>query len=125
MPDSSFECALAQGIKLFNAREFYEAHEVWEEQWHLEEGDHKKFLQGLIQAAVAFYKLDTGNPRGLHKMLVKSIRNLAPLPLGSMDILLEEFLEKLADWDNRAQGMVESGRIDYKPEDLPRLERIQ
>ena len=42
-----------RGIRHFNEREFYDAHEVWEDVWRESSGLGKKFLQGLIQAAVA------------------------------------------------------------------------
>ena len=38
------------GIRHFNAREFYDAHEVWEDVWRESHGMEKRFLQGLIQA---------------------------------------------------------------------------
>jgi hypothetical protein len=43
-----------RGVELFNAGEFFEAHEVIEELWvRTEKGPLKLFYQGLIQAAVA------------------------------------------------------------------------
>ena len=50
-----------RGIRHFNAREFYDAHEVWEDVWRESQGMEKRFLQGLIQAAVALHHHSTGN----------------------------------------------------------------
>ena len=41
------------GIRLFNGREFFEAHEAWEDAWHMACGIKHDFYQGLIQCAVA------------------------------------------------------------------------
>ena len=37
------------GIHLFNDHEFFEAHEVWEDIWHMAYGLKHDFYQGMIQ----------------------------------------------------------------------------
>ncbi|MBE3595296.1 MAG: DUF309 domain-containing protein [Candidatus Carbobacillus altaicus] len=59
-------------IRLFNEGEFYEAHDVLEELW-MEEG-HDKFLQALIQLAVAYYHYDYGNVYGARQLLTSARR---------------------------------------------------
>jgi predicted metal-dependent hydrolase len=57
------------GILFFNSRDFFEAHEVWESLWlELPGGPERKFVQGLIQAAVALYHFGNGNLRGAKKL---------------------------------------------------------
>lgn len=59
------------GIVLFNRGDFFEAHEVWESLWlSAEVGEHRRFIQGLIQAAVALHHLETNNSRGAAKLFV-------------------------------------------------------
>jgi uncharacterized protein len=57
-----------EGIALFNAREFFDAHEVWEDLWHdtPRDGDHtdRRFIQAMIQAAVALHHAGNGNRKG-------------------------------------------------------------
>jgi hypothetical protein len=48
--------ALAQGIVLFNARKFWEAHEVWESIWQNHPEDARFFIQALIQLAAAYHQ---------------------------------------------------------------------
>ena len=50
-----------KGVVLFNARKFFEAHEVWEELWLVEPEPEKTFLQGLIQVAAACHHDSRGN----------------------------------------------------------------
>ncbi len=57
-----------EGIDLFNDGEWFEAHEVWEDIWHLAEGRRKKFYQGLIQCAVTLEHARRGNPRGVRSV---------------------------------------------------------
>jgi predicted metal-dependent hydrolase len=52
------------GILFFNRRDFFEAHEVWEDLWAESTGTERRFYQGLIQAAVALYHFGNGNRRG-------------------------------------------------------------
>ena len=63
-----------RGIQLFNAREFYDAHEVWEDVWRESNGMEKQFLQGLIQAAVAFHHHSTGNVIGACSLMDERVR---------------------------------------------------
>lgn len=59
-----FRCALARWAELFNAGEYYEAHEAAEEAWHRAAEPRKTFLKGLIHAAVSLCHLTRGNAHG-------------------------------------------------------------
>ncbi len=59
----------ARGVAHFNAREFFEAHEVWEELWLRAPAPEKTFLQGLIQIAAAFHHYQRGNFSGAKSLL--------------------------------------------------------
>jgi uncharacterized protein len=47
----------AEGWQLFNQREFWEAHEVWERVWKRREEESRIFFQGIIQLAAAYHLL--------------------------------------------------------------------
>lgn len=55
---------LKRGQDLFNDERFFEAHEAWEELWHVENGRDRVFVQGLIQVAAHFVHLKKGNWSG-------------------------------------------------------------
>ena len=57
-----------KGIAYFNACEFFEAHEVWEDLWKSYTGPLRLFYKGLIQAAVALHHFGNGNIRGARKV---------------------------------------------------------
>src|SRR5262245_4920202 len=56
------------GIDHFNRREYFEAHEVWEDLWHESAGPEAGFFKGLIQAAVSLYHLERGNLSGARRL---------------------------------------------------------
>jgi predicted metal-dependent hydrolase len=68
---------LDRGIHLFNAGEFFECHEVLEEEWTREHGPRRLFLQSLIHVAVGLYHAGRGNPVGASRQLRKAMRKLA------------------------------------------------
>jgi predicted metal-dependent hydrolase len=59
------------GVEFFNAGEYFEAHEVWEELWHDCLPEDRRFYQSLIQAAVALYHFDRGNAEGANRLLAR------------------------------------------------------
>src|SRR5579859_6345623 len=56
------------GVLLFNAQDYFEAHEVWEDLWSENHGDERRFYQGLIQAAVGLFHFGGGNLGGAVKL---------------------------------------------------------
>lgn len=87
-----------RGIRLFNAREFYDAHEVWEDVWREADGIEKRFLQGLIQAAVALHHHSTGNLVGACSLMERGRKNLAACPQEFGGIHVNALLESLGQW---------------------------
>ncbi len=87
-----------RGIQLFNDRRFYDAHEIWEDVWRESNGPEKKFLQGLIQAAVALHHHSTGNSVGACSLLERARKNLVEYPEDFGGIRLADLLASLATW---------------------------
>ena len=113
--------ALKKGTELFNKKEFYEAHEVWEEKWNDAEDDDRRLLQGLIQVAAGFYKLQVGMPAGTHKLLEKGEHHLRQLDVPLYGIDLDGLLQAVEHWKNTAHSMVQSFRTDYDKNALPQI----
>jgi len=61
--------------KLFEAKLYFEVHELLEELWMGEFGKYREFLQALIQLGVAYYHLTNYNLRGF-ELLLKNAREL-------------------------------------------------
>ncbi len=84
-----------KGIRLFNARAFYECHDTFEELWKEAGPDNRAFLQGLIQSAVAYYHQSTGNFKGAESQISKAIEKLERYPNTQSGIDLESFIRTL------------------------------
>jgi predicted metal-dependent hydrolase len=65
-------------LRLFNAREFFEAHDVLEEFWQEYGEEDRTFYQGLIQVAVALEHAQRGNHKGARGVLNSSRGRLQP-----------------------------------------------
>ena len=68
------------GVEHFNALEFWEAHEAWEEIWLVAESDVEQFLQGLIQVAAAYHHMKRGTFRGAVRLFEAGLRRLSAFP---------------------------------------------
>ena len=67
-----------EGIRLFNAREFFEQHEALEEAWLAEPGPVRDLYRGILQIGVGFYHLERQNFRGARNLLTYGMDRLAP-----------------------------------------------
>lgn len=71
----------AAGVKLFNAGEYWEAHEAWEAPWTKAEGLERSLYAGVILLAAALHKAHgMGNARGGRRNYAKALAHLALLP---------------------------------------------
>jgi predicted metal-dependent hydrolase len=84
-----------EGTKLFNRGHFFEAHEVWEQEWKMAEGEARLFYQGMIQAAAALCHVQRGNYAGAVSVYLKSSSKLAQFPTVWMGIKLGHFRTEL------------------------------
>ncbi len=77
-----------EGLRLFNQHSFFEAHEVLEDVWRAAAEPERKFLQGLIQVAVALHHHSRGNLAGCRSLLDRARRNLGTYPAeyGGVDL---------------------------------------
>lgn len=69
-----------RGIEHFNNREFWEAHEEWEEIWLHASSEAHQFLQGLIQVAAAYHHVKRGTLRGAVRLFDAGLTRLEPFP---------------------------------------------
>ena len=89
---------LDRGIDLFNQGQFYECHDTIEEIWLQESSDRQPFLQGLIQAAVAFHHYEHGKWGAARSMLRMAIEKLSPYPEAFDGLETGHLLTALRSW---------------------------
>jgi predicted metal-dependent hydrolase len=86
------------GLSLLNQHKFFEAHEVLEDVWRAAPVPDRKFLQGLIQVAVALHHHSRGNQVGCRSLLERAYRNLAAYPQQHGGLDLAALLRSLDQW---------------------------
>lgn len=69
-----------KGLELFNAGEYFEAHEELEDAWNEDEGPARELYRGILQVGVAYLQIERQNYRGAVKMLLRVKQWLDPLP---------------------------------------------
>ncbi len=123
MPDD-FEDQFAAGLDLFNSEEFYDCHDTIEEIWLQESSDQRPFLQGLIQAAVAFHHFQQGSWGAARSMLRLAIEKLDPYPDRHKGIRLARLVEELKLWKKGLDSAVSSGGRDDLGIPFPKIARV-
>lgn len=97
---------LDRGIDLFNRTRFFDAHEELEKLWHSLPRGHpsRQRVQGMVQLAVAFHHVSTGNRTGALSVLERAVRNLEgaeasfpELDLAQLRLELKHWLHHLTD----------------------------
>jgi len=110
------------GIARFNAGEFWEAHEAWEEIWIAEGGELRLFYQGLIQVAAALHHHGNRNWQGMHKLMRDGTDKLARFLPHAMGLDLDAFLAALAPWRELAEARCgRPGVVTRLPGEPPRI----
>ncbi len=99
-PELSLSPALDQAAALFDARLDFEVHELLEPFWMSAQGSAKGALQGLIQVAVGYHHLASGNVPGARSLLAEGSakllgRRLEGLDLDTFAVAVRRTLESL------------------------------
>ena len=116
-----------EGIELFNTHEFFEAHETWEDIWHMAYGLKHDFYQGLIQCAVALEHYRRSNPRGVVSLFASYRPKFRNLPRVFMGLDVPKFL---ADMQEVLRPVVEAdppkqkGEIELDADAVKKIELL-
>jgi uncharacterized protein len=62
----------AEGLRLFNAGEYFEAHEALEDAWNAEQGKVRDLYRGILQTAVVYLHITRRNYQGAVKVYLRS-----------------------------------------------------
>ncbi len=87
-----------QGAALFNAGEFFAAHEALEDVWREMRGGNRDFLQAVIQVAVALHHYSTGNLAGARSVLARAAATLENAPDQFLGINIPRLRQDLRGW---------------------------
>jgi uncharacterized protein len=83
-----------RGILVFNAGDYFEAHEFWEAYW-LRFPPERRFIQGLIHATVSLYHASRGNRTGSKRLFESGKRYTLQFPSPCLGLECESFWEQM------------------------------
>lgn len=84
-----------EGIRVFNERDYFEAHEIWEDLWQECGPEYRRFYQALIQAAVALYHWRNGNWRGARRLFQSGRNYMAAYPDSTLGLATSRFWQQM------------------------------
>ena len=116
-----------EGIELFNGHEYFEAHETWEDVWHMAYGIKHDFYQGLIQCAVALEHYRRSNPRGVLSLFKSYRPKFRDVPRPFMGLDVERFLAQMHEVLRPvvdADPLPERGQIELDLAKTPKIELL-
>ena len=87
---------VVRGLELFNAGEYFEAHELLELAWRAERAPVRELYRGILQVGVAYHHIRNGNYRGAVKTIARARRWLAPFPVRCQGIEVAAFRQSAA-----------------------------
>ena len=93
IPQLSFEneSKFIKGVELFNQKEWYLAHDVFEEIWHNINGLERITIQAILQIAVAEVHLGNGNISGAVILYGEGFGRLSNKNLPNLGIDINQF----------------------------------
>ena len=106
-----------RGVALFNAGNFFEAHEALEDAWRAspQGSSLRRHLQGLTQLAVAFHHQSCKNVTGARSVLDRALRNLSGAEDSFPDLDLNRLRIDLADWQRHLSAAVQLSKCPELP----------
>lgn len=116
--------AYREGVRLFNAGDYFACHDVLEDLWNETLGPEREFYQGLIQSAVALFHFETGNLGGARRMHFSACRYLEPYRPNYLGMDVERFLVAMR---HCFQELLDAGNVYPHGATLPtdRIPRIE
>ena len=119
--ETTYDPRYLGGIRCFNERDFFEAHEVWENLWMHCAGPERRFYQGLIQAAVALFHFGNGNLRGAVKLYHSSKGYLEPFGRSYLGLDLAGFWAQMGRCFAEALAQPDPGGPELRDELIPTI----
>ena len=101
------------GIKNFNNKKYYDAHECWEELWSEYKLNDPLFIQGLIQLAVAFFHITNLNLKGSRNLFEKCLPKLKKFPNNHRKLNLSEIIKCAENSQKKVNSIETSNQFDW------------
>lgn len=113
--------AVVEAARLFNRREYYESHDLLEEEWAGARGTRRESLKALVKLAAGMYHLQTSGFRGATSLLSSGLEALEALPPGAVFVELPPLRDPVRRCLAKIRTCESGGVVEWRDEDLPRL----
>ena len=107
------------GMSEFNDGRYFEAHDLWEELWHVLRGPDRRYLQALIHLAVGAYHHENGNAKGAGSQWQKALVKLEPYPDPHWGIATAPWRIWIPDYINGVSVDQHPRRLVFEPAGFP------
>ncbi len=105
-----------EGIRLFNAGQFFEAHETWEDCWNgTLDRRREQFYRAIIRGAVTLHLLRQGRAVGVRQVFVDCMKTFEGLPDVFMGLDIPGHLVKIRHAIQPALDDLEMTHIQIDP----------
>ena len=111
-----------RAVEHWNARRFWHAHEDWEDLWNEAYDDHKRWLQGLIQYAAAFFHFERGfYASGFQRLMATATEKTADYEGPRHHLDWERLRQDLEPWIAYGSAVAAGADFPDAPAALPVL----
>ena len=111
--DEKKEMLYFKGLQAYEEKEFFEAHELWEELWSEYYLTDRTLIQGLIQLAVSFVHLGNGNLNGAKSLLNKSAEKFSSFSGVHRGINIDNLKKQIMEIKNEYEQLMTVDEFDW------------
>ncbi|MBI4524732.1 MAG: DUF309 domain-containing protein [Deltaproteobacteria bacterium] len=99
------DARLREGVRLFNDRHFFKAHELLEDFYCATEDIHKPFIEGMIQLATACrLYCDFGETKGAVRMVRQALIRLENYQPTYLAVRVKDLINSMEAWANETEA---------------------
>ena len=102
-----------EGLQAYEEKDFFEAHELWEELWSEYYLADRTLIQGLIQLAVSFVHLGNGNLNGAKSLLNKSAEKFSSFSGVHRGINIDNLKKQIMEIKNEYEQLMTVDGFDW------------
>ena len=102
-----------EGLQAYEEKDFFEAHELWEELWSNYYLADRALIQGLIQLAVSFVHLGNGNLNGAKSLLKKSADKFSSFSGIHRGINIDDLKQQIVEIKNEFEKLMTVDEFDW------------
>lgn len=110
-----------KGVKLFNAGKHWEAHEVFEDVWRIQEGDAKRLAQGFVQMAAAFAYIKKRRLESIFYLFDKSSEKFTLTGHLLPQVNITELIDAMSAAKREVEQLGEEGLEKFQSSLYPRI----